>query len=107
MLWRDVVDLIGETFTENAMGDTISTLTKRQVFANKKSVRQSEFYLAASSGLRPELMFEVRYVEYNNEDILEYNGKQYAIIRQYSKNDEIVELICEGVVNNAITEISN
>lgn len=103
MLWRDVISLIGETFTENAMGDTISTPSKREVFANKKSVRQSEFYQAASSGLRPELMFEIRYAEYNNEDILEYNGKQYAIIRQFSKNDEIIELICEGVVNNATT----
>jgi SPP1 family predicted phage head-tail adaptor len=98
MLFRDVIDLISITNSENAIGDTIETETPRQVFANKKSIRQSEFYQAAMTDLRPELMFEVRTIEYEGEPKLKYNGKTYNIIRSYSKNGEITELICSGLV---------
>jgi SPP1 family predicted phage head-tail adaptor len=98
MLFRDVVDLLSVTTTENSIGDTIETETPRQVFANKKSIRQSEFYQAAMTDLRPELMFEVRTIEYDDEPKLKYDSKTYNIIRTYSKNGEITELICSGLV---------
>jgi SPP1 family predicted phage head-tail adaptor len=98
MLFRDVVDLITISNSENGIGDTIETETSRQVFANKKSIRQSEFYQAAMTDLRPELMFEVRTVEYEGEPKLNYDSKTYNIIRTYSKNGEITELICSGLV---------
>jgi SPP1 family predicted phage head-tail adaptor len=103
MLWRDVISLVGQTSSDNGMGDTVYTPYKREVFANKKSVRQSEFYQAQANGLKPELMFEIRYIEYQDEQSIEYNGKPYTIIRQFSKNEEVVELICEGVVNRGTT----
>ncbi|MFS0864123.1 phage head closure protein [Fredinandcohnia sp. 179-A 10B2 NHS] len=101
MMWRDVINLISETIIENDMGDSISAETKKQVFANKKSIRQSEFYQAQATGLKPEMMFEIRYSEYNDEQKIEYNNKTYNVIRAYTKNEEILELICEGIVNNA------
>lgn len=99
MLFRDVISLITVTTTENELGDTIEVSTERQVFADKQSVRQSEFYQAAATGLRPELMFVVRTIEYNGETKLKYNGKEYTIIRTYDKDGELTELICQGVVN--------
>ncbi len=101
MMWRDVIDLVAETTSENELGDIITVSTNRQVFANKKSIRQSEFYQAQATGLKPELMFEIRYMEYEEEKKIEYNNKLYSVIRTYTKNDETIELICEGVVNNA------
>ena len=101
MLFKDVIKLISITYGENAMGDMIEIEVERDVFANKKSIRQSEFYQAASNGLRPELMFEVRSIDYEEEKKLKYNGKEYNVIREYSKNGEITEIVCEGLVNNA------
>ena len=101
MLFRDVIKLISYTTTENELGDTIEVSTERQVFADKQSVRQSEFYQAAATGLRPELMFVVRTIEYNGETRLKYNGKIYDIIRTYDKDGELTELVCQGVVNRA------
>jgi len=101
MLFRDVIKLISYTTTENELGDTIEVPTERQVFADKQSVRQSEFYQAAATGLRPELMFVVRTIEYNGETRLKYNDKEYSIIRTYDKDGELIELICQGVVNRA------
>ena len=100
MLFRDVVDLIRVTTTTNEIGDSIEVETSREVFANKKSIRQSEFYQAAMTDLRPELMFEVRSIEYNEEPSLRYEGRDYNIIRTHSKNGEITELVCSGLVNN-------
>lgn len=100
MLYKDIIKLISITYTENSIGDIIEQKVKRDVFANKKSVRQSEFYQSMATGLRPEIMFEVRSVEYANEKKLEFNNKEYSIIREYSKNGEITELICQGLVNN-------
>lgn len=103
MRWSDVIKLITITFTENNIGDIISSNTERTVYANKKSIRQQEFYQAQATGLKPEIMFEIRTAEYNNESLLLYGNKEYNIIRTYDKNGEITELICSGVVNNATT----
>lgn len=103
MLFRDVVDLIGVVSDTNSIGDTIETETRTEVFADKQSVRQSEFYQAAATGLRPELMFVVRSIDYNQQPKLDYNGKTYTIIRAYDKDGEFTELVCQGVVNNAVT----
>lgn len=100
MLWRDTVELISITTTENEMGDPVQTETPRTVFANKKSIRQSEFYQAMATDLKPEIMFEVRSDEYQGETKLRYDGKGYTIIRTYTKNDEIMELVCQGTVVN-------
>ena len=101
MLFRDVVKLISINVTENDMGDIIETPVEREVFADKQSIRQSEFYQAAATGLRPELMFVVRSIDYNGEQKLKYNSKEYTIIRTYDKDGELTELICQGVVNRA------
>jgi len=98
MLFKDVIDLISITTEVDPIGDIVEVETPRQVFANKKSIRQNEFYQAFATGLKPELMFEVRSVEYQDEKKLKYNDKEYTIIRTYSKNGEITELICEAVV---------
>lgn len=92
--------LIGFTNADNEMGDPIKIPVKRQVFAEKNSVRQSEFYQAAATGLKPELTFVIWRLEYNGESALEYEGKTYTIIRSFEKNDKEMELICDGLVNN-------
>ena len=99
MLFRDVIDLISVTYEQSPSGAPIEVETPRQVFANRRSVRQSEFYAAAMVGLRPEIMFEVRTIEYNGEEKLEYQGKRYDILRTYDKNGEVTELVCKAAVN--------
>ncbi len=76
----------------------VITLSGRQVFADKKSIRQNEFYQASATGLRPEIMFIVRSADYNDERELTFDGKIYTIIRTYDRPDEFTELICEGAV---------
>lgn len=100
MMWRDVINLSGGiTYIENELGDRIEVPGQtRQVFSNKKSVRQSEFYQAQATGLKPEIMFEVRTIEYQDESKLSFNNKEYTIIRAFDKG-EITEIVCSGLVN--------
>jgi len=97
MFFRDTVDLIGVTQSENNIGDFIDTETVTTVFADKQSIRQSEFYQAFATGLRPEIMIVIRAVDYTEQPRLKYNNKYYNIIRTFDKDGELIELICEGI----------
>lgn len=89
-MWRDVIELgVLEEF--ESFGEIIERFVYRKVYANKQSVRQSEFYQSASVGLKPELVFEIRSIEFSGAEKVRYQGKEYAIIRTYDKG-ETVEL---------------
>ncbi|WAA10329.1 phage head closure protein [Fervidibacillus albus] len=92
--------LIYKVIEENELGDVIhKDEIKREILAEKKSIRQSEFYQAAGNGLKPELTFIIWPHEYQGETIVEYGKKRYKVIRVYEKNTKELELICEGLVN--------
>lgn len=96
LLFKDVINLVAVVNTVNDGGDTVQVETSRQVYANKKSIKQSEFYQAFSLGLKPEVTFEIHSFEYAEERKLTYNTKPYNIIRTFEKGD-FIELICEAV----------
>lgn len=57
------------------------------VYATKKSVKSSEYYQAATVGLKPELVFIVRDFEYDNHERLKYKDIIYEITRTYHNGD--------------------
>lgn len=92
-MWKDVIEL-GNMQETIVHGEPVQSMVWREVYANKKSVRQSEFYQASSTGLKPELIFEVNSFEFSNDEKVRYpvgTGKEYSIIRSYEKG-EINEL---------------
>lgn len=102
-MWKDVVE-IGNMTETIVKGEPVQSMVYREAFANKKSVRQSEFYQASVAGLKPELIFEIRSFEYANDKKLRYpsgdNGKVYDIIRTYDKG-EVIELTVSSFVGGA------
>lgn len=96
MMWRDVIDLIPVTVEKGSYGEDVEhDGPSRTVFANKKSVRQSEFYQAMAAGMKPEIVFEVMVADYNEEPKVKYGEKKYyRVIRTYSANGERIELVC-------------
>ncbi|MBE6068844.1 MAG: phage head-tail adapter protein [Clostridium lundense] len=89
-MWSEAIEL-GNLVETIEYGEPIQSMVWREVFANKKSVRQSEFYQAANVGLKPEIIFEVHSFEFSNDEKVRYKGKEYSIIRAYEKG-EITEL---------------
>jgi SPP1 family predicted phage head-tail adaptor len=95
MMWKDVINLMAIVYTKNSIGDITETTTSRQVFCDVRSIRQSEFYQAAAVGVKPEIVFMIRHIDYSNEKKLSYNNIEYNIIRTFTKNGEILELVCD------------
>lgn len=97
--WGETIDLVSVTREQNEIGDTIDVETSKRVYASRKSVRQSEFYQAMASGLKPELMFLISVFDYNNEKTVIYNGDRYSVIRAYVTESDHMEIVCEGLTN--------
>lgn len=93
MLWRDVGYLIPVTTGFGDFGSAIEVDGKPiEVYGNKKSVRQSEFYQAAAVGMKPELVFEMMCTDYNDEPKVRIEETTYHVVRTYSKNGEKLEI---------------
>ena len=63
---------------------------ERTVFCAVRSVGMQEAYLSASSGLRPELKFDLTVQEeYEGEKLCRYRGVLYDVIRAYSDGGKV------------------
>lgn len=99
MKCNDVITLKKETNTVNEYGDTVKTFESRQVFAEVKSISQSEFYQAQAVGLKPEIKFVISdFADYQGEKILSYapygqDSEDYTILRTF-RNKINLEIVC-------------
>lgn len=67
--------------------------TAREIFAEIRSVKQSEFFQASAAGINTEGTALVWAFEYHGENVLELNKKRYAIYRTYQPdNSKKIEL---------------
>ena len=100
-MFDDVITLKKETNTVNEYGDTVRTFTDRQVFAQVKSISQSEFYQAQAVDLKPEIKFLIAdFADYQGEKILSYKpfgadeAEDYTVLRTY-RNKINLEIVCK------------
>jgi SPP1 family predicted phage head-tail adaptor len=89
--------LIGETYTEDEIGNQIPVETETVILCGLKSVSRNEFYNAAVNDLKPERVFVIHPYEYDNQKKVEFEGERYKVIRTYQKDTEEMELIVEKV----------
>jgi len=82
-----ILTLIKQTPQDNKTDDQGFYLppveTKREVFANRKSVGYSEFYKSSQAGTVAQLKMIVRTDEYQEEELVEYEGRRYKVLRTY------------------------
>ena len=66
-MYDSVITLISETDTVDEYGDTVTTQTTRNIFAEVQSISQTEFYQAQALGLKPEIKFVIAdFADYQN-----------------------------------------
>ena len=92
--------LIGESYEMDEWGNQVAVETHIPILCQVKSVSRQEFYAAAQSGLKPEIVFVVHAYEYNDERKVEFEGKKYSVVRTYRADFEEMELVCEEVISN-------
>lgn len=98
-MWNDVAELVSITKITDDVGDTIEKENAYQVFCNEVSIRQSEFYQAMATGIKPEITLEIHRFEYENQKRVRYKNKIYEVIRTFSKNEEVLEITLGGGVH--------
>ncbi|WP_240371691.1 phage head closure protein [Anoxybacteroides rupiense] len=100
MTYDNELTLIKQEFIEDEIGNQTPTETRKTVLCNVKSVGRNEFYSAATTGLRPSIVFVIHAYEYEGEQKVEFEGTRYNIIRTYTTGFEEMELICEKVTGD-------
>lgn len=87
--------LLKKIVRTDELGQKISSgYEDREVYVCKRSVRQSEFYQAAQQGMKPDFVLEMSAFDYNEETLVELNGRKYTVYRTYERDDEQIELYC-------------
>lgn len=98
---NDILILIQQTRGVDEYGDPTVTETRHTVFCRKASIGQKEFYQAHAVGLQPELKLVLAdYLDYNGEQLVEYDGQLYRVLRTYRTGLEL-ELVVYREVNPA------
>ena len=98
-MFDSVITLMKETNTVDEYGYTSQTFAEKTVFAEVKSIGQSEFYQAEAVGLKPEIKFVIAdFADYQNEKKLKYTpfgGSEqiYDVLRTY-RNKINLEIVC-------------
>ena len=96
-MYNEVITLRSYTETTDDYGITNRTNKDREVFAQLRSIGQSEFYQAQADGLKPELKFILAdYLDDQGEKEVLYDGKRYSVLRTYRDGHKI-ELTVYGV----------
>lgn len=63
---------------------------RRELLCGLRSISRSEFYQAAATDYRPELVFILAdYLDYNGETLVHYEGQYYRVIKTYRNGQEL------------------
>lgn len=89
-----IVKLRTLTTTSDSGGFPSKSVSTVEVYADTKSVRQSEYYAADAKGKRLELVLVINADDWNGATEAELNGVVYTIERAYQKGLVRVELTC-------------
>ena len=73
----------------------VETAVRKMVYCQVSSIQQNEFHEAGRNGLNPSFRFTMFSGDYNDEEIVEYNGKTYSVYRTYLKRSDQIELYVE------------
>lgn len=88
--------LISAGYQDDGYGGQIPVETETPVLCEELSVGRSEFYSAAQTGLRPDVLFRIHRFEYAGQRLVRYeDGVRYRVIRAYATGTEEIELTCE------------
>lgn len=87
--------LVSQIYSETPDAVVSAQPVERMIYANVTSVTGSEWFEGSRNGLNPELRFRVFAPDYQDEEILKYQGKYYAIYRTYLDRNDILELYAE------------
>ncbi|MDG3195956.1 phage head closure protein [Streptococcus suis] len=92
-MWNHEITLIAKSITgKDKLKQNITEEVKTVLLCRKKSITRSEFYQANQAGIRPSLVVDIHSFEYDNQELAEFEGKRYRILKTYPVDLETLEL---------------
>ncbi|HFU4362842.1 TPA: phage head closure protein [Streptococcus suis] len=92
-MWNHEITLIAKRITgKDKLKQNITEEDKTVLLCRKKSISRSEFYQANQAGIRPSLVVDIHSFEYDNQELAEFEGKRYRILKTYPVDLETLEL---------------
>ncbi|PZO95397.1 MAG: phage head-tail adapter protein [Streptococcus pyogenes] len=92
-MWNNEITLIAKKITgKDKLKQDINEEVKTKLLCLKRSITRSEFYQANQAGIRPSLIVDIHSFEYEDQELAEFDGKRYRIIKTYPVDLEIIEL---------------
>lgn len=95
-IWADEITLIAQAEPEERLNSNgfpnDLTETPITVFCNKKSVGYSEFFKSQQAGIQVDFKVDVHTADYDGQQLAEFEGKRYQILKTYGIDDDTVEL---------------
>lgn len=101
-MFNEIITLVSAgTTTTNIYGDVITTEATADIFAELKSIGQTEFWQAQAAGFKPELKFVIQdYRDYDNQKIIEYDDVRYTVLRTYKTQSDQLEIVVKRGVDD-------
>lgn len=88
-LHDDVCNLIKKTVVIDENGiERGEVVDKREVFCKIGGVYNQEFFNAYQSGIKARFMVTIFAGDYDNEKLVEYEGKIYEVYRRFQRLDD-------------------
>lgn len=95
----EVINLITQTHTQAENGYESTTEQTSTIFCNwRDGVSFDEFYTSRKAGLKASASCEILTWEYNGQNIVEFKGKRYNVIRAYESRPDYKVLVLEEVI---------
>ncbi|MDG3157599.1 phage head closure protein [Streptococcus suis] len=96
-MWNHEITLIAKNITgKDKLKQNITEEVKTVLLCRKKSITRSEFYQANQAGIRPSLVVDIHSFEYDNQELAEFEGERYRVIKTYPVDLETLELTLTG-----------
>lgn len=90
----DIITLIKTNDYQDSLGVWHEDEIRRDVFCHVSSATNQEWNAAMQNGLKAAYVFSVFAPDYDNEEVVEYNGNKYSVVRTYRSIDDGLELHC-------------
>lgn len=81
--------LIAKTYTYDSIGQAVETESYTEIFVEERSITRTEWAEAGRVGHNPSIQLVTPYMNYNNQEEVEYKGVRYSIYRTYLNGDNI------------------
>ena len=87
------ISLCKEIFEKDDYGNEKTAFLSRSLVAELLNVSRNEFFKARQDRLNAEFVVKIHWLDYQDEKIVEHNGKLYNVYRTYfDEENDIMEL---------------